>query len=239
MKFVSLLLCLSGLSMAECPALQFDRDTLDLGTIDPGASKHFQIGFKNNSTVSLSLSEAYAQGRGPQQIQFDSLLAPGAKGKLSFDFDPSRVMGSVMENISLQGPNICLYSLMIKAELRPALMISPAQINLGSLRPNSPMPEFDVLVWDPRGQGKVEIPESAKQWFEISTSPSHVSMQGSEVVESAQGLSATKLHLRLKQIPTSPAGRKSISLSIPLHNSLFPGSESFLFAAGWKGEVNP
>lgn len=239
MKSIIHLLALAGLSFAQCPDLKWERDTLDLGTMDPGGLYPFHIGMQNTSKSPLSFSEVFAQGRGPESIQFDSNLAPGALGKLSFKYNSNQTLGSILENISLQGPNICLYSLVIKGEVRPALMFSPAQLNLGSLKEGSPLPEFDVLAWDPRAKGQVQLSPKALEWFEISSKATFVQTNQNEVIEAKSGLPAVKLHLKLKQIPSTPAGRKSIRLSLPLTNSLFPSAESYIFAAGWKGEINP
>lgn len=236
MKTLALIFCTSALAMAECPQLKFDQDTLDLGKIDQSASAHFKIGYQNLGKEKLSFSEVFAQGRGPQNIKFTKDLEPNTKGEISFDLNTNTLVGYINENISLQGPNICLYPLPIKGFIQPALMFSPAQLNLGSLKEDN-LPSFTVYAWDPRGKSQIQAGANTLGYFDTQMSPVKITVKDGEAIEDKNGQDAWKIQLRLKKIPETQNGRKSLSLILPFQNANFPKAESVIFAAGWKGEL--
>ncbi len=129
------LLSLNSLIAQNTSLLEFDRTRLDLGRVLEGQIKKFTFTYKNPKSASITIRKVETSCGCTAAVPKPHILAPGATGTLSIEFDSTGRSGKWTGYIKIfdQDPPNGLSIIHLQAEVVPEVKLSRSYIYFGEV----------------------------------------------------------------------------------------------------------
>jgi hypothetical protein len=127
--------CLGTLAAAS-PEVAVDRPVFDFGTIPQGKKVEHTFILKNKGSTSLTIKNTRTSCGCTVASVSSSVIQPGKSAEIKASFDSSNFFGNITKTISVEtnDPKNTVYTLTLKGTVVEEIVVTPRQVNLGTLR---------------------------------------------------------------------------------------------------------
>jgi len=127
----------AGAGAAETPKLVVEESDYSFGQVLQGTRVEHVFRFRNDGTAPLMVEKVRSSCGCTAALASATEIPPGAVGELRTTFDSGRFRGPVVKTVYLyvNDPMQSVAQFYLRGEVKPELVLEPAQIDLGQLAP--------------------------------------------------------------------------------------------------------